>query len=130
MNDESPLPPTQDLILDVLAARLRCGERYWTFSSRLKAHLRALADAGLISWEPTSAHGLVRASLTDAGLAATLSPTYNTPVPTLAEGVDSLPVTDDEYWAWMREHGLGHGAGVGTVIGAVRADLRKLAGGR
>jgi hypothetical protein len=47
----------------------------------------------------------------------------------LAAALNTLPATDEQYRAWMREHGLGHGAGIATVISAVRADLRRLAGG-
>ncbi len=54
---------------------------------------------------------------------------YRPPAVTLAQALDTLPSTYDEYLAWMREHGFGHGAGIGAVISAVRADLRKLTGG-
>lgn len=47
----------------------------------------------------------------------------------LSAAVDTLPATEGEYQVWMREHQLGHGAAVGTVISAVRADLLRLAGG-
>ncbi|WP_250029745.1 hypothetical protein [Paractinoplanes maris] len=48
---------------------------------------------------------------------------------TLAQGIDTLPTANDQYLDWMRRHGLGHAAGVGAVISAVRQDLRQLPGG-
>lgn len=120
------LPPVQDLILEVLAARYRCGESYWTFPSRLKPHLRKLADAGLVTWEPTSAPKLVRVFLTDKGQDGALSVFYQLPKPTLDTAISTLPRTDEQYRAWMHRHELGHGAGIGTVISAVRRDLRGL----
>lgn len=123
------LPPTQYLILEVLAARYRCGETLWTFESRLGSHLRALESAGLIHLANGVEAKTMRAGLTEAGKDACLSLSYNLPVPTLDTAISTLPRTDEQYLAWMRKHQLGHGAGVGTVISAVRADLCKLAGG-
>lgn len=123
------LPPTQYLILDVLAARYRCGESLWTFPSKLAVPLRALEDAGLVSVMHGVAPNTLRARLTEQGKAETLSLTYQLPVPTLVTALDTLPTKDEHYLAWMRRHGLGHGAGIATVISAVRDDLRKLTAG-
>lgn len=123
------LPPAQYLILEVLAARYRCGEHLWTFPSNLSRHLKALEAAGLIHVMHGDTAGTRRARLTDKGLAESLSTGYNVPTPTLAQALDTLPASNDDYLAWMRAHGLGHGAGVATVISAVRDDLRKLAEG-
>jgi hypothetical protein len=46
--DVDALPPTQYLILDVLTARMRLGEQFWTFPDRLKPAARALEEAGLV----------------------------------------------------------------------------------
>jgi hypothetical protein len=128
--DVGQLPPTQSLLLEVLAARYRCGETLWTFESRFRWHLLALADAGLVSLMHGVEAKTVRARLTEEGKAASLSLSYNLPVPTLATAISTLPRTDEQYLAWMRKHQLGHGAGIGTVISAVRADLLRLAGER
>ena len=129
MNTTTNLTPTQELILDVLAARFRTGEPYWTLPSRLTPQVKALEAAGLVE----SMHGIVentvRARLTDKGQDETISATYQVPTLTLAQALDTLPSSNDEFPAWMRSHGLGHGAGIGAVINAVKADLRKLTGG-
>ncbi len=46
--DIDTLPPTQYLILDVLAARRRLGEQFWTFPDRLKPAVQARERAGLV----------------------------------------------------------------------------------
>ncbi|MFI7073469.1 hypothetical protein [Micromonospora sediminicola] len=77
--DTEDLPPTQYLILEVLAARYRLGEVLWTFPARLRPNMDQLADRGLIGWKSGVEYGTVRAWLTDAGKAASLSPTYVPP---------------------------------------------------
>lgn len=70
MTENIKLTPTQDLLLEVLVARYRLGEHFWTFDSRHKKMLEALASLGFV----TVMHGLVentvRASLTVAGIKA------------------------------------------------------------
>jgi hypothetical protein len=46
----------------------------------------------------------------------------------LYRAVAALPRTSSEMFAWLRDHRLGLGAGVGVVLLAVRADLHKAAG--
>lgn len=72
------LPPTQYLVLEVLAARYRLGEPYWTFPRSLRPVLDALRDKGLIWWRHSPTPEL-QAYLTDAGKAEALSDTYRTP---------------------------------------------------
>jgi hypothetical protein len=120
------LPPTQYLILEVLAARYRTGESFWTFPTTVKRALLALADAGLIEVISSPEPHTLRARLASAGEDACLSLNYQLPVPTLAAALNTLQAEDEQYLSWMRSHGLGHGAGIATVVSAVRADLRKL----
>lgn len=124
------LPPTQYLILEVLAARYRHGEKTWSFPTSLDRPLLALQSAGLIDVFGSPHPKTARARLTDEGIASSMDMTYSTPVLTLAQAIETLPSTNDEYWAWMREHGLGHGAGIGTVISAIRHDLKRIADAR
>lgn len=74
------LTPTEDLLLEVLAARYRLGETMWTFDKRHKTALEKLQARGLVS----VMHGIVentcRASLTEEGKAEHLSPTYKAPI--------------------------------------------------
>jgi DNA-binding MarR family transcriptional regulator len=74
--DPGHLTPTEELVLDVLAARYRTGAHLWTLDSRVAPAVRRLEAAGLV----TSIHGItdntIRASLTAAGRAAWLSATW------------------------------------------------------
>lgn len=91
------LAPTQELIGEVLAARYRLGEWYWTFGTRHLPAARALQDAGLI----TTMHGNVertfRASLTPEGRAHFMSESYSPPnavdEPPAVRGAD-VPTTE------------------------------------
>lgn len=77
MGDHSP---TQDLALEVLAARVRLGEEIWTFEARHKRTLEQLANKGLVNVLHGIVQGTVRASLTEAGRAEVLSADYVPPI--------------------------------------------------
>lgn len=79
MTDVDALPPTQQLVLEVLAARYRLGEHTWSFPSRLNAAGEALAQRGLIAWVSHPAPYTRRAWLTDVGKAAALLGDYRLP---------------------------------------------------
>lgn len=74
------LPPTQYLVMEVLAARYRTGEVLWTFPSRLKPAMEALAQLGLIGWKSGIEALSIRAWLTEAGRAHSIKPDFLTPV--------------------------------------------------
>lgn len=74
-----PLTPTEDLILEVLAARYRLGETIWTFDSRLTRQIDSLATKGLVSTMSGIVERTIRASLTDEGLREAVSPNYVPP---------------------------------------------------
>jgi len=78
--DVDSLPPTQYLVLEVLAARARLGEACWTFPARLRPALNALQSLGLIWWRHAPIPASVQAYLTDAGREAVLSAGYAPPV--------------------------------------------------
>jgi hypothetical protein len=71
--------PTQQLVLEVLAARSRLGENAWTFASRLRPVLEALEQAGLVWWKHATIPGHCLAGLTAAGRAAVLVAGYTVP---------------------------------------------------
>lgn len=80
MNDmNNKLTPTEELICDVLAARLRLGETMWTFDTKLTSQATHLAELGLIG----TTHGIVektfRAWLTEAGVVQFLDEDYVLP---------------------------------------------------
>lgn len=95
------LTPTQELILDVLAARFRTGEILWTFGSRSRKAAEGLRDLGLVALM----HGVVertyRASLTKAGQDLVIAAEYTSPLDRAREKAY------DEGW----RHGLAFTAG-------------------
>jgi hypothetical protein len=130
--DVDQLPPTQYLILEVLAARARCGDDLWPFPTRLSASLRALEDAGLIAVMHGNVEKTRRAFLTEAGKAAALLDGYVPPVRRRAfeEAVDAIPAEDDAIRAWLTERHLTGSAGAGAVLSAVRMELLRMAEGQ
>lgn len=103
--DTYDLPPTQALVMEVLAARARLGETHWSFSTRHRPALEALAERGLLSWEHGIPPRTCVASLTGAGRQATLSTTYKTPAVRLLEDALFLrmygerpPGSENENW--------------------------------
>lgn len=77
--DPKSFTPTQDLILNVLAARYRLGENLWTFDSNLRKQAKQLAARGLVFTTNGITERTIRVGLTEAGKAATLSPDYSPP---------------------------------------------------
>lgn len=74
--NEDKLSPTQELMLEVLAARYRLGEWVWPFDSRLSAHARKLADLGYIRLIDGNVPKTFRATLTDRGVKRGTDPLY------------------------------------------------------
>ena len=74
------MTPTEDLCLEVLAARHRLGEIWWTFDTRHHAALKRLESRGLVSVMHGIIEKTIRARLTDAGRDETLSTSYVPPI--------------------------------------------------
>lgn len=76
MAEAPKLTPTEELVMDVLAARFRTGERLWAFGSGATRAVLRLEQLGYVQ----SMHGItdhtIRASLTGAGRAAWLSTSW------------------------------------------------------
>lgn len=77
---EKAFTPTEDLILDVLAARYRTGEIIWNFSTRLTKALNSLQARGLIWQMDGNVPSIVRASLTARGVALLDGSDYQSPI--------------------------------------------------
>ena len=73
------LTPTQELIMDTLAARYRAGETLWTFSSRVAKQVEELAQFGLVVAMSGITEGTVRALLTDEGKSRWLTAAFDPP---------------------------------------------------
>jgi len=59
--------PMQELAMEVLVARFRCGEAIWTFKSQHEPVLRQLEEDDLVFVMHGIVDGSVRAGLTDKG---------------------------------------------------------------
>lgn len=79
--DVDALPPTQQLVLEVLAARARTGERLWTFpaTGTHRKALKALEALGLVGFKGGVNQGTVLAWLTDTGSSLMRSDSYIPP---------------------------------------------------
>lgn len=73
------LTPSEELALEVLAARTRLGESVWTFKTRHQKALDSLASKGLVFTTHGVVEKTVRAGLTEEGRAAVLSANYTAP---------------------------------------------------
>jgi hypothetical protein len=118
--DTGNLPPTQELVLEVLAARSRLGEYTWTFPSRFVPTLRALEQAGLIWWK----HGVIErtclAGLTDAGCEAVLFAGYTVPAEITIEWGVRHGFGDDE-----KVHNFGSGDEARRVSSMIAGDYAR-----
>jgi len=77
--------PTEDLVMEVLAARVRGGEACWTFENTHLRALRALQAKGLLHFDSAPTPKAQRAYLTDLGRETYLSAGYTEPVTRLHE---------------------------------------------
>lgn len=79
MNDKN-LTPTEDLFLEVLAARTRLGHGVWTFDVLHKRVARSLEERGLIGWKSGVVERTILAWLTDDGRSLCLHEAYVPPI--------------------------------------------------
>lgn len=74
------LTPTEDLLMEVLAARYRLGESMWTFDKRHAKSLARLADRDLVRTMHGIVEKTVRTSLTQKGIDAYIDERYVPPI--------------------------------------------------
>lgn len=98
------LPPTQYLVMQVLAARHRTGEMLWTFPARLRPALDSLTARGLVATKGGVTEGTVRAWLTDAGMDAAAPAGYSAPVTQMAAERDAMVDRLAQVEALLSEH--------------------------
>ena len=82
---EINVTPTEDLVMEVLAARVRGGESCWTFENTHLRALRALQAKGLLHFDSAPTPKARRAYLTDLGRETYLFSGYTEPVTHLRE---------------------------------------------
>ena len=75
------LTPTEELFMEVLAARARTGETLWTFSTRptIVRAAKELERLGFVFYMSGVTERTFRAGLTERGKLACLDPGYITP---------------------------------------------------
>ena len=95
------LTPTEDLFMEVLAGRYRCGENTWTFEARHSRVAEVLSRRGLIWWKSGVIERTILAGLTDAGRAEALSDTYTPPALT---AIAEAPGLVEALGRALREH--------------------------
>ena len=81
-DDYDGLSGTQQLLLEVLAARHRLGESVWTFSTKTRKTAEKLKSMGLINVIHGITERTYRASLTDQGRNLLFDPLYEVPIRT------------------------------------------------
>lgn len=69
MNDDY-VPPTQYLVMEVLAARWRTGEKVWTFPNFCKPALRALCERNWLRYKSGIVQDTQLVWLSDDGIKA------------------------------------------------------------
>lgn len=83
MSSDDNLPPTQYLVMEVLAARYRLGESLWTFPSTCRPAIHRLAGIGYVRYKSGVTENTERVWLTPGGIAAWQ---LDSPYPPLASG--------------------------------------------
>lgn len=96
------LTPTQELVMEVLAARHRTGEHMWTFSSKpaITRAARELEELGLVWTKSGQVEHTFQAGLTREGKRESLDSSYTTPLP--PNKIDVLTITLNH--SWYREN--------------------------
>ncbi len=102
--NELHLPPTQELMMCVLAARYRLGETLWTFRSDMAQTARKLQQAGLVQWKSGVVENTIQVWMTSKGRAEYLSPTYVPPAEVNGPTARARALAD----AWMTRGAVAH----------------------
>lgn len=76
---EARFTPSQELVMEVLAARVRLGEAAWTFRSKHGRAIGQLQDLGYVWSKYGSVESTLLVGLTDAGKDSVLGGTYAPP---------------------------------------------------
>lgn len=79
-NEEIILTRTEDLFLEALIARHRCGEQVWTFEGRHRKTAKSLEEKGLIGWKSGIVERTILAWLSEEGRVHYMSGTYVPPI--------------------------------------------------
>lgn len=89
-DDIDALTPTENLMVELLVARHRCGEEVWTVHSRHTGTLRKLEKKGIVQWKPGIIEKSCLANLTDEAKDVTMSWSYTPPIISQREGTPPI----------------------------------------
>lgn len=115
------MTPTEDLFMEVLAGRARCGEQVWTFGREHLRTAKSLEAEGLIIWKHGVVEGTIIAFLTDEGRRRWLSGDYQTPIikdlrKRISDEIACLPA---ENARGSRDFGRGYSLAVKDAVSVV-----------
>lgn len=80
IDQSAKLTPTENLIVELLVARYRLGERLWTFNAEVTRQVYLLSEKGYVTPMSGVTEGTVRAMLTEEAVALYLSYDYVPPI--------------------------------------------------
>jgi hypothetical protein len=78
--DSHDLPPTQMLLLELLAARYRLGHDGWNIHTKAQKAVEQLEAKGLVTWKHWTIAGSMLVWLTEEGKKASMSDSYISPL--------------------------------------------------
>lgn len=119
------MTPTEELILEVLAARYRTGESHWTFETHHAPALRRLEERGLVTVRPAPTPHL-QARLTEAGRRECLMEGWRPPHERITEGI-AEDLTDAAALTWWARQARTHGLDSRVVFAIAEAARTSLA---
>lgn len=95
--DTTYLTPTEELMMEVLAARTRMGECWWTFVSRpaIRRAANSLGKLGYVIEHSPQVERTLRLELTEKGRKRMMAPNYTDP---------RKEAWDDGYYAGSRDY--------------------------
>lgn len=112
-DDVDALPLAQYLMMDVLGARWRTGEKVWTFPTRCRSTARKLEELGLAHWKSGVVEKTILVWLTDSGKSKVLTSDYVPPI-----------LLDRKRDCKCRRFELGRGVTQLSVVGSKHSDTR------
>jgi hypothetical protein len=95
------LPPTEYLVMEVLGARRRLGERTWTFPTSVRPALRRLEARDLIGWKSGIVENTCLAWLSLTGAKLWLLPGYVPAIRDRGHLMDDFDIANGAYLQYL-----------------------------
>lgn len=74
------LTPTEELMLEVIVARVRTGEQLWTFNTRFTAVAESLTNKGYVNWKSGIVEKTILVWLTKEANEELITPKWKIPL--------------------------------------------------